>query len=660
MKKSNSEFKTAFVSEAGGELVNNDYFAFIELDDYACYCLATGITDFNETPAAQIAVESFLMRFQDKPTMSRGSLIRYLEEVNDELLHGAKNPERLKASVIVIVSDYEKIRYMEAGNIRLRMYRQGSKILTSRDMSLAGDLVAKHESDTVLDKHEERHNLYAYLGKDGYFSPHVSDKVKLSDGDILAFYTSGIWEHVDEGEIDDIFKEAGNEPQESVDAIEDLLLSRQPDKLTSYTAAALFINKFYRDPEREQRRARYIKIAVIVFIVLLLIGIIGYIIYHFHQNKVEDLKRTETETVEYLKAGNFVRAKESAETAQKLAKDLRYYDDEKTLRNYLLVIDGIAAGDEAFKSKDYITAFILYSKALENTKDADNLGENYLKQKITQTEEFLYVTDFINLGYKAMDAGDFAKAETVFYMAREKAGVLHDETGRLAAMDALNSLYDKKAKMKADGEAKIKEASAKGVADAMKKGDALMEQGDVEGAEKAYLEARAIANASGDRAARAEAGNSLQDVHKAKAEKKMEDQKSLDEKNSLYALATDALKNGDKSFSSSDYISAQVYYQTAIEKFNALGEKQEAEKISTKLSLAKEKSNESQATANEAKKAEEDARKRYAGKDYQGARDSAMRAKEIYTLMGNKVKADEMTTLIETIDMDSVIDKNMY
>ncbi|MBO6177635.1 MAG: protein phosphatase [Selenomonadaceae bacterium] len=660
MKKSNSEFKTAFVSEAGGELANNDYFAYIELDDYACYCLATGITDFKETPAAQIAVESFLMRFQDNPTMSRGSLVRYLEEVNNELLRGAKNPERLKASVLVIVSDYEKIRYMEAGNIRLRMYRQGKKIVNSRDMSLAGDLVANNETDTVLDKHEERHNLYAYLGKDGSFSPYVSDKVKLADGDILAFYTSGIWENVDEGEIDDIFNEAGNEPQESVDAIEDLLLSRQPDKLTSYTAAALFINKYYRDPEWEKRRARYIKIAIIVFIILLLLIIIGYIIYHFHQNKVEDLKRAEDETIEYIRAGNFVRAKESAETAQQLAQDLRYFDDEKILRNYLMVIDGIAAGDEAFKLKDYTSAFILYNTALDNTKNADNLGENYLRQKISQTEEYLFVTDFINLGYKAMDAGDLTKAESVFYMAREKAGALHDEGGRHAAMDALDSLYDKKAKMKADGEAKIKEAGAKGVADAMKKGDALMEQGDIEGAEKAYLEARAIANASGDRAARAEAGNSLQDVHKAKTEKKMEEQKSLDDKNAIYALATDALKNGDKAFTSGDYISAQIYYQTATEKFTALGEKKEVEQISVKLSLVGEKLNESQATANNAKKAEEDARNRYAGKDYQGAREAAMRAKELYILMSNKVKADEMTTLIETIDMDSVIDKNMY
>ena len=37
MRKQNSTFKTAFLSEAGSKLENNDYFAYVELDRYACY-----------------------------------------------------------------------------------------------------------------------------------------------------------------------------------------------------------------------------------------------------------------------------------------------------------------------------------------------------------------------------------------------------------------------------------------------------------------------------------------------------------------------------------------------------------------------------------------------------------------------------------------------
>ena len=44
MRRDNSSFKTAFLSEAGSRLKNNDYFGFVELDGYACYVVADGIT----------------------------------------------------------------------------------------------------------------------------------------------------------------------------------------------------------------------------------------------------------------------------------------------------------------------------------------------------------------------------------------------------------------------------------------------------------------------------------------------------------------------------------------------------------------------------------------------------------------------------------------
>lgn len=45
MRKDNSVFKTKFISEPGSFLRNADYFAFVELQDYACYCIADGIDD---------------------------------------------------------------------------------------------------------------------------------------------------------------------------------------------------------------------------------------------------------------------------------------------------------------------------------------------------------------------------------------------------------------------------------------------------------------------------------------------------------------------------------------------------------------------------------------------------------------------------------------
>ena len=120
MKKSNSEFRAAFVSEAGGELANNDNFAYVELDDYACYVLASGITDFRSTEAAKLAVEHFILSFQENPSMGTKTLGRYMEETNQRLQQTAGTQQKLKASIIAVVTDYENVRYVEAGNVRDR------------------------------------------------------------------------------------------------------------------------------------------------------------------------------------------------------------------------------------------------------------------------------------------------------------------------------------------------------------------------------------------------------------------------------------------------------------------------------------------------------------------------------------------------------------
>ena len=666
MRKSNSEFKTAFVSEAGGELANNDYFAYVELDDYACYVLASGITDFRSTEAAKLAVEHFVLSFQEKPTMGMKTLTRYMEETNRRLLETANATERLKASIVAIVTNYEYFRYVSAGNVRLRMYRQGRNYMGSSDMSLARKLVDRGETDTLLDRHEERHNLYAYLGKPDFFHPFVSNKTPLRDGDILALYTSGFWEHVDAQEIDEIFHEACNDPRESLDSLEDLLLSRQPQNLKSYTVASIFVNKIYRDPERERKRQMYIKMAIIVFIILLIVGLIGFYLYHRYQEKVENMEKTEEEAIEFLKADNYTRAQESCKSAMDQAKELKKTEDEARMRSYLMVVDSILAADDAFKAKDYATAYDGYMTAMENSRNADLMGMGYIERRMAQAEEFLFVSDFISLGNKAMDAGDLDRAESAFSKARDKASVIHDESGRKAAMDALDKLYDLKAKQKADSDAKIKKAGESAVSDAMKKGDELLQQGDIEGAEKAYLEARAIANSNGDSNSRADAMKGMEQVHQAKAEKAEKEQKDaeaqkqlIDERNRQYAIAADAATKGDNAYTSGDYLSAQIYYQSAMDKFTALDELDMASKMKTKLDNAVQQQGASMQSKQDAQDMETKAKTLYSSKDYAGAKQAALSAKQMYAALGNQAKVDEMNMLISQIDMDAIIDKNL-
>lgn len=86
MRKYNSSIRTAFISEAGNQLRNNDYFGFVELDKFACYVIADGITGMGGAESAKSAISAAVDAFQREPGISRRKLKGYLRCANRELL----------------------------------------------------------------------------------------------------------------------------------------------------------------------------------------------------------------------------------------------------------------------------------------------------------------------------------------------------------------------------------------------------------------------------------------------------------------------------------------------------------------------------------------------------------------------------------------------
>ena len=124
MRKQNSDFEARFISEEGSRLKNRDYFGYVELDEFACYVIADGITEITDIESARLAIETVILSFQEKPSLSKRSVKGLLKQANRALL-GKESDRRLKASITVVVTDYQKLRYGYVGNTRLRMYRAG-------------------------------------------------------------------------------------------------------------------------------------------------------------------------------------------------------------------------------------------------------------------------------------------------------------------------------------------------------------------------------------------------------------------------------------------------------------------------------------------------------------------------------------------------------
>ena len=426
-------------------------------------------------------------------------------------------------------------------------------------MSLAQEMVEQEKiAKDELMQHEERNNLYAYLGQKN-FKPVVSKKIKLAETDMIALYTRGIWENVDEAELDDVFAEADNEVQTTVDNIEDLLLSRQPENLDNYTLAVIFVNKVYQNPEKRKRIKKIVMITVIVVIAAIVIGVVLWFLRDRKVQRTEDMNYHFTNTVEYINTGNYVRAKEECEQAQKLAEKLKDSSMRNRLQEYSFVIETVILADESYSSADYEAAEEYYLSALDRTRYADNVGTDYIENKLENISVFLSVEDYINLGDSLLEQGDYDGAEEKYLLAKKAALSVHDTEGKQTAMDSLEKLYEEKAdaesaaQEEADSQAQQTVAAAEMVA----AGDKACLEKDYVGAKVYYTMAVTKYGEVADTAGQEDAQKKLDAV-----EEKLSEQEEQKNTAAAYESQGEACRqSGDLWGAKSQYLSAKSVYQ---------------------------------------------------------------------------------------------------
>lgn len=584
MRKYNSSFKTAFISEEGSRLKNNDYFGFVELDKYACYVIADGITDMRDSQSARKAIEAVVSAFHNEPGISKRKLKRYLKYANKELLKG-KSYEKLKASITVVLTNYEKFRYGCAGNTRLRLYRDGRMILASSDMSLSQDMVeADRLAADKLAQHEERNNLYSYLGKE-HFKPFISKKKKLADGDIITLYTRGIWENIDEGELSDVFAETGNEPLEECDKVEDLLLSRQPENLDNYTFAAIYIDKVFVDPSRRKRIKKIIIITLVILILALVTGMVVYLWRRSRRQKREDMAQCFANTETYIEDNNYIRAKEECDKALELAGKLRDKEAQNRYNNYLVCLEAVIQADDSYDQGKYEEAGEAYLTAKVRTRYADYIAADYIENKLLQIEQYEQVFNNISLGDSLLAYGSYEMAEQRYLDAKKDASAIYFTEGKQQALDALEKLYAQWSAAKEEAEEQSAEQAADetAAAELVRQGDETYSSGDYDGAMVFYLIALEKYTKMEDTAQISFLNRKIIALN----EKQQEVETRASEAKEFEELARMYEEEGD-------YEQAKLQYQYAKEIYEELDKSNKADEIQGKVDIVETKQEKSE------------------------------------------------------------------
>ena len=555
MRKQNSKFNTNFISEEGSSLKNSDFFAYAELDNFACYVLADGIEDVADSESAKEAVESIIAKFQEKPSISKGRIHGYLKHANEVLLKAEKYM-KLKASIVVAVTDYENVRFGYAGNVRAKLYRNNKMFYKTIDTSLSSEMVSKEMiSEDALSRHEQRSNLYTFLGQKG-FSPVISGKIKLVDTDILILYTKGVWENVSEGEIDNIFAESGKDPKDALLKVEAVLLDKNLGYIDNYTIAGIYIDKvFIESDTKKKKRRKLILIVSIASVVVILGAIIALYFYKKYTKELkEDMNTHYEKMLKFIEMENYTKADTECEESIKKAESLRNKEMKDLLYHYEQVIEGIIEADEKYDAKSYKEAKPLYELILSEIPYADNAGLSYVRKRLDFISGYESVNLSLDNGDILFDSEIYDKARERYVDAKTEARDIGYEEGKLKAeakLLAVDQAIAKKDEGK-QAEADKQSQNLKSANDMLSAGDEALSKGDFLSARANYNTAKDILEKSGESAGLSELEQKI-----STADKKISE--GDEEKNKAGGYAVTA----DEAFLRGDFESARENYEYA-------------------------------------------------------------------------------------------------
>ncbi|MDE6516822.1 MAG: hypothetical protein K2L18_03100, partial [Acetatifactor sp.] len=385
--------------------------------------------------SARLVVESIIRDFTEKPTMRKGALGRYMRRAHTELLR-QRGGMHLKVAVVVAVTDYRKLRCCHVGNSRLYLIRNARILERTRDQSLTQNLVQQER--VVLDeaaRHEQRNNLYSFLGERGKPDIQISRKRKLEDGDLFIQLTRGVWEQCGEQEFLQIVNDA-KETKDILDQTEDLVLKEQNSRsIDNYSMAVTSVNKVYQSPRKPVSVKKILMIALPVLLVAATVSVTLFLRYRSIRTKTESMMQYMESGEEYLIHDNYQKAKEEYGEARRLADSLHRKPEYEEADMYIKLAEQVILADEALGGEEYQKAQELFLTARQMSIEDGNVGLSYIEGQLTRTEGYIEVFDLIAQGEKKEEYGNLEGAIALYKKAKEKAAALYFTEGKKEYLD---------------------------------------------------------------------------------------------------------------------------------------------------------------------------------------------------------------------------------
>lgn len=294
------------------------------------------------------------------------------------------------------------------------------------------------------------------MGEPDGISPEISKKIQLYDGDRILLMSHGAWENLDESEIE-VELSKTDSVGKWIGSLEDRIKENSSNNVPNYTLAGIFINEV--SPSGKKKfKFNYVKYLIILLIIL----VIGFLLYRGYS-----LKRTRDITYE--------RAYTYEEEGLKAVAE---GDFEQALTSFELSKNEYNALEISPKDANIVYRTI-FSPKITNI----NLGKQILlvDKKIEQIGFLQGILEDLNEGDKLYNNNNFLEAEEKYKEGKAKIPQLKDL--KYNKIDDIAKKLDES----------IMASKALAVAYDMKtEADMMVQDNDVEGAIRNYLEAKII------------------------------------------------------------------------------------------------------------------------------------------------------------------------
>jgi serine/threonine protein phosphatase PrpC len=244
------ELEIAVLSCQGGRAVNEDACGWWSTEGLSFCVVSDGAGGHRGGEiASKLIVKEMLGWFRERPECEADAIEAALRHANEALVkeqrsHSEIGDMRATAVVLAIDSVRQSAAWGHLGDSRLYCFRDTGIIVQTRDHSLVQTMVEAGmlQAENVRSS-PERSKLLNAMGDEATFQPRMqSEAFPLQDGDKFLLCTDGLWEHVDESEMERALVDCAT-AEEWLRLLEQYVLARANSRQDNYSAMAIWCKR---------------------------------------------------------------------------------------------------------------------------------------------------------------------------------------------------------------------------------------------------------------------------------------------------------------------------------------------------------------------------------------------------------------------------------